>query len=58
MTRSDLNPHYFFPVTFGGFKVGTCAAAGYGTFDRTETVEMHPLPGVSHNLTFALYKAS
>jgi hypothetical protein len=58
VTKSDLNPHYFFPVTFGGFKVGTCAQAGFGVFDRSEVVAMHPFPGVSHNLTFDLYRSA
>ena len=45
ITKSLTNPHYFFPITFGGFKEGTCADAGYPIFDRSEVVDMHPLPG-------------
>ena len=26
VVKSNLNPHYFFPIHFGGFHVGTCQA--------------------------------
>lgn len=55
VTQSNLNPHYFFPIHFGGFHEGDCADAGYGRYLRTETVAMHPVPGVHHNLTFDVY---
>ena len=58
VTKSNLNPHYFFPIHFGGFKEGECKQAGYSKFDRTEHVVMNPFPGVSHNLTFNLYLPS
>lgn len=54
--QSNLNPHYFFPIHFGGFKVGNCSEAGYAVFDRNTTVTMKPFPGVTHNLTFELWK--
>ena len=53
--KSNLNPHYFFPVHFGHFGVGKCADAGYGVFKRNTTVAMNPFPGIHHNLTFELY---
>jgi len=52
---SNLNPHYFFPIHFGGFKIGNCADAGYSIFKKNQTVDMHPFPGVSHNLTFQVW---
>jgi len=52
---SNLNPHYFFPMHFGGFKVGHCADEGYPIYKRNETVEMHPVPWVHHNLTFQIW---
>jgi hypothetical protein len=53
--QSNLNPHYFFPVHFGGFKVGACSEAGYSRFIKNEVVAMHPFPGVHHNLTFQIW---
>ena len=53
--KSNLNPHYFFPVHFGGFKVGECRDAGYSRFEMNVTVAMHPFPGVHHNLTFEIW---
>eukprot|EP00930_Biecheleria_cincta_P003705 TRINITY_DN10462_c0_g1_i1.p1 TRINITY_DN10462_c0_g1~~TRINITY_DN10462_c0_g1_i1.p1 ORF type:complete len:154 (-),score=31.72 TRINITY_DN10462_c0_g1_i1:64-525(-) len=55
VTKSNLNPHYFFPMNFGGFKEGLCADAGYSLYQETRVVDMHPVPGVHHNLTFQLY---
>merc|ERR1712086_576332 len=54
--QSNFNPHYFFPIHFGGFTVGNCSSAGYSEFDRIDYVDMKPFPGVSHNLTFYLFK--
>merc|ERR1711957_764216 len=53
--KSLLNPHYFFPIKFGGFKEGLCADVGYSVFERNDTVAMNPFPGIHHNLTFELY---
>merc|ERR1719316_2295834 len=55
VTKSNSNPHYFFPIHFGGFVEGACANAGYPLFQGNKVVEMHPVPGVHHNLTFELY---
>jgi len=52
---SDLNPHYFFPIHLGGFKVGECKDAGFPSFEKNMTVAMHPVPGISHNLTFQIW---
>jgi len=52
---SNFNPHYFFPIHFGGFKVGSCTDEGFSAFKGNQTVEMHPVPGVSHNLTFQIW---
>jgi len=52
---SNLNPHYFFPIHFGGFKVGNCAGAGYSAFKDNQIVAMNPFPGVEHNLTFQIW---
>jgi len=55
VTKSNLNPHYFFPMKFGGFAEGNCSDLGYTRYNRSEQVEMHPVPWVKHNLTFDLY---
>lgn len=55
VTKSKMNPHWFFPMTFGGFSEGDCSDVGYTRYVRTEDVDMHPVPGVHHNLTFELY---
>jgi len=52
---SNWNPHYFFPIHFGGFKIGTCDAVGYQKFLHNQTVEMNPVPGITHNLTFQIW---
>lgn len=55
VTKSRLNPHWFFPMTFGGFKEGNCSDVGFTRYKSTEVKEMHPVPGVYHNLTFDIY---
>jgi len=55
VSKSSFNPHYFFPVHFGGFQEGQCSDAGYNRFVIEEEVEMHPFPFVKHNLTFKLF---
>lgn len=55
VSKSRLNPHWVFPMVFGGFSEGTCADVGYSRYEKTETVAMHPVPGVHHNLTFEIY---
>jgi len=55
VTKSKLNPHWIFPMTFGGFKEGECSDVGYTKYVKTEVVEMHPVPWVHHNLTFDIY---
>lgn len=55
VTKSRLNPHWLFPMTFGGFTEGTCADVGFTQYEKTETVAMNPFPGVHHNLTFEIY---
>jgi pimeloyl-ACP methyl ester carboxylesterase len=55
VTRSQLNPHYFFPMHFGGFDEGPCSNDGYSVFVKEVVVAMHPVPWVHHNLTFFLY---
>jgi len=53
--NSNFNPHYFFPIHFGGFAVGSCSTIGYNNFVRNQTVAMNPVPGVHHNLTFQIW---
>lgn len=55
VTKSKLNPHWIFPMTFGGFTEGNCSDVGFTKYVKTEVVEMHPVPGVHHNLTFDVY---
>merc|ERR1711998_816322 len=45
VTKSNLNPHYFFPIHFGGFGEGQCADVGYGAFRYDKRVGMSPFPG-------------
>jgi len=53
--KSWKNPHWLFPMVFGGFTEGKCADIGYSKFIRSEVVEMNPVPFVHHNLTFNIY---
>lgn len=53
VTKSWLNPHWLFPMIFGGFKEGHCSDVGYTKFTRTAHVIMH-----GHNLTFDEFAAT
>lgn len=55
VTKSELNPHWLFPMTFGGFREGNCSDVGYPKYVKTEKIEMHPIPGVHHSLLFDIY---
>jgi predicted dienelactone hydrolase len=54
--KSWKNPHWLFPMTFGGFTEGKCADIGYSKFKEEQVVAMHPVPWVHHNLTFNIYE--
>eukprot|EP00929_Paragymnodinium_shiwhaense_P039155 TRINITY_DN20590_c0_g1_i5.p1 TRINITY_DN20590_c0_g1~~TRINITY_DN20590_c0_g1_i5.p1 ORF type:complete len:412 (+),score=90.19 TRINITY_DN20590_c0_g1_i5:72-1238(+) len=56
VTKSNLNPHWFFPMTFGGFHEGPCSEAGFSRYVHSEKIDMHPLPFVHHTLTFDIYE--
>lgn len=53
--KSLANPHWFFPMTFGGFTEGKCADIGYSKYKESQVVAMNPVPWVHHNLTFNIY---
>eukprot|EP00933_Yihiella_yeosuensis_P060188 TRINITY_DN6235_c0_g1_i1.p1 TRINITY_DN6235_c0_g1~~TRINITY_DN6235_c0_g1_i1.p1 ORF type:complete len:218 (-),score=37.86 TRINITY_DN6235_c0_g1_i1:51-704(-) len=55
VTKSNLNPHYFFPMHFGGFSEGLCSDVGYSVYKYSEEVTMHPVPFIHHNLTFQIW---
>lgn len=54
--KSWKNPHWLFPMTFGGFTEGKCADIGYSKWKGEQIVAMHPVPWVHHNLTFNIYE--
>jgi len=56
VTKSKSNPHWLFPMYFGGFSEGTCSDVGFTKFKEKRVVDMHPVPFVHHNLTFYLYE--
>jgi predicted dienelactone hydrolase len=58
VTKSRLNPHWLFPMAFGGFREGRCSDIGYTMYVEKRVVHMNPFPGVHHDLTFYLYAPS